>query len=61
MRKPMSAKTYWPANRLAYWRVTSTRGNQIGGGSGGQDRSQLYMELRFKGNPIDPAPWLKRG
>lgn len=42
-------------------RDEGTRDNQIGGGSGGQDRSQLYMELRFKGNPIDPAPWLKRG
>ena len=39
----------------------ATQANQIGGGSGGQDRSQLYMELRFKGNPIDPTPWLKQG
>ena len=24
-------------------------------------RSQLYMELRFDGQPIDPAPWMKSG
>jgi septal ring factor EnvC (AmiA/AmiB activator) len=24
-------------------------------------RSQLYMELRFDGQPIDPTPWLKSG
>ena len=34
-------------------------GNEMGGSSSG--RSQLYMELRFKGDPIDPAPWLKQG
>ncbi len=28
-------------------------------GSGSSGRSQLYMELRFDGQPIDPAPWLK--
>ncbi len=30
---------------------------QLGSGSSG--RSQLYMELRYKGEPIDPTPWLK--
>lgn len=35
--------------------------SELSPGSGGQSRSQLYMELRFKGNPIDPAPWLKKG
>jgi len=28
-------------------------------GSGSSGRSQLYMELRYKGKPIDPVPWLK--
>lgn len=32
--------------------------NDLGAGSSG--RSQLYMELRYKGEPIDPAPWLKQ-
>ena len=30
---------------------------QLGSGSSG--RSHLYMELRYKGEPIDPTPWLK--
>lgn len=33
--------------------------NQLGASSSG--RSQLYMELRYNGVPIDPAPWLKLG
>lgn len=33
--------------------------DELGAGSSG--RSQLYMELRYNGNPIDPTPWLKRG
>jgi septal ring factor EnvC (AmiA/AmiB activator) len=28
-------------------------------GSSTSGRSQLYMELRFEGRPIDPSPWLK--
>ena len=28
-------------------------------GSSTSGRSQLYMELRFEGQPIDPSPWLK--
>lgn len=28
-------------------------------GSGSSGRSQLYMELRYKGKAIDPVPWLK--
>ena len=32
--------------------------HQLGSSTSG--RSQLYMELRFDGQPIDPAPWLKR-
>jgi septal ring factor EnvC (AmiA/AmiB activator) len=28
-------------------------------GSSTSGRSQLYMELRFDGRPIDPSPWLK--
>lgn len=31
--------------------------HQFGTSSSG--RSQLYMELRFDGRPIDPAPWLR--
>lgn len=31
---------------------------QLGSSSSG--RSQLYMELRFDGEPIDPSPWLKQ-
>ena len=34
-------------------------GDELGGSSSG--RSQLYMELRYKGDPIDPAPWLRQG
>ncbi|MGB2227784.1 MAG: murein hydrolase activator EnvC family protein, partial [Parvibaculales bacterium] len=33
--------------------------HQLGSSTSG--RSQLYMELRFDGQPIDPAPWLKSG
>lgn len=32
--------------------------DDLGGSSSG--RSQLYMELRYKGDPIDPSPWLKQ-
>lgn len=39
--------------------VLSAEGTEFGAGSVG--RSQLYMELRFKGEPIDPAPWLQKG
>jgi len=28
-------------------------------GSSSSGRSQLYMELRFGGRPIDPSPWLR--
>ena len=30
-------------------------------GSSTLGRSQLYMELRFDGQPIDPSPWLRSG
>lgn len=30
------------------------------GNSGGQDSAGLYFELRFKGEPTDPRPWLKK-
>jgi len=30
------------------------------GNSGGQIRSNLYFELRFKGKPINPVKWCKR-
>jgi len=30
------------------------------GTSGGRDRAGLYFELRFKGEPTDPRPWLKK-
>jgi len=30
------------------------------GTSGGQDTASLYFELRFKGEPTDPRPWLKK-
>jgi septal ring factor EnvC (AmiA/AmiB activator) len=33
-------------------------GRELGASTSG--RSQLYMELRFKGDPIDPTPWLKQ-
>jgi septal ring factor EnvC (AmiA/AmiB activator) len=33
--------------------------HQLGSSTSG--RSQLYMELRFDGLPIDPAPWLRSG
>jgi septal ring factor EnvC (AmiA/AmiB activator) len=28
------------------------------GSSGGIDQSALYFEIRFEGNPVDPAPWM---
>jgi len=28
------------------------------GASGGQDQSGLYFEIRHKGRPLDPSPWL---
>ncbi len=31
------------------------------GDSGGQQRAALYFEIRHKGKPTDPAPWLRRG
>lgn len=30
------------------------------GNSGGQSRSQLYFELRYKGKPVNPAKWCRR-
>lgn len=30
------------------------------GTSGGQDKAGLYFELRYKGEPTDPQPWLKK-
>ncbi len=33
--------------------------DELGVGSSG--RSQLYMELRYKGEPVDPTPWLRKG
>ena len=30
------------------------------GQSGGQSNSALYFELRYKGEPTDPRPWLKK-
>ena len=27
--------------------------------TGSLERSRLYLELRYKGSPIDPAPWIK--
>lgn len=35
----------------------SHENNHLGSSTSG--RSQLYMELRFEGRPIDPSPWLK--
>ena len=31
------------------------------GDSGGQRQSGLYFAIRYKGKPINPKPWLKRG
>jgi septal ring factor EnvC (AmiA/AmiB activator) len=30
------------------------------GASGGQNSASLYFELRYKGEPTDPRPWLKK-
>lgn len=30
------------------------------GSSGGQSRSQLYFELRYKGKPVNPVKWCRR-
>ena len=30
------------------------------GNSGGEERPGLYFQLRHRGTPIDPAPWIKR-
>lgn len=37
-------------------------GEQIAsvGQSGGQDSAGLYFELRYKGQPTDPRPWLRK-
>ncbi|MDF1761903.1 MAG: peptidoglycan DD-metalloendopeptidase family protein [Oleibacter sp.] len=32
-----------------------------GGKSGGQADASLYFEIRHKGQPVDPAIWIKRG
>lgn len=32
----------------------------IVGNSGGQSRSQLYFELRYKGKPVNPSKWCRR-
>ena len=29
-------------------------------GQMGQNKSDLYMEIRANGQPVDPAPWLSR-
>lgn len=31
------------------------------GNSGGQSNNGVYFEIRLRGNPIDPSPWLSRG
>lgn len=31
------------------------------GNSGGQSNHGVYFEIRLRGNPIDPSPWLSRG
>ena len=28
------------------------------GSSGGVEQTALYFEIRFEGNPVDPAPWM---
>ncbi|MBM7457181.1 septal ring factor EnvC (AmiA/AmiB activator) [Oceanisphaera litoralis] len=33
----------------------------LSGESGGQDKSGLYFEIRYRGQAIDPQPWLRRG
>ena len=29
------------------------------GNSGGQEEAGIYFEIRYRGQPIDPEPWLK--
>jgi len=31
------------------------------GDTGGQARAGLYFEIRFKGEPVNPHPWIGRG
>ncbi|MFP2768923.1 murein hydrolase activator EnvC [Oceanisphaera sp. KMM 10153] len=33
----------------------------LSGESGGQDKPGLYFEIRYRGQAIDPQPWLTRG
>jgi murein hydrolase activator len=33
----------------------------LSGESGGQDKPGLYFEIRYRGQAIDPLPWLTRG
>ncbi|MGB0478820.1 MAG: murein hydrolase activator EnvC family protein, partial [Parvibaculales bacterium] len=44
---------------LAYEGHEGHENHQLGSSTSG--RSQLYMELRFDGQPIDPSPWLRSG
>jgi septal ring factor EnvC (AmiA/AmiB activator) len=36
---------------------TSTTGQGNAPDTSGQDHPKLYVELRHKGQPVDPAPW----
>lgn len=33
----------------------------LSGESGGQNKPGLYFEIRYKGQAVDPLPWLRRG
>jgi len=48
-----------PVGRLGGADPQNTRAEKHGFGTSSSGRSQLYMELRFDGRPIDPTPWLK--
>ncbi|WP_165661000.1 murein hydrolase activator EnvC [Oceanimonas sp. MB9] len=42
-------------------RVKAGQAIALSGESGGQDKPGLYFEIRYRGQAIDPLPWLRRG
>ncbi|AEY00022.1 hypothetical protein GU3_01325 [Oceanimonas sp. GK1] len=42
-------------------KVSAGQAIALSGESGGQEKPGLYFEIRYRGQAIDPLPWLRRG
>ncbi|WP_043832210.1 murein hydrolase activator EnvC family protein [Muricoccus aerilatus] len=47
-----------PGQRVLAGEAVGTLGNAVSAGGG---RASLYLELRRRGQPVDPASWMRRG